>query len=645
MARNIEGLTSAPAHTRLRTWGRALIARRAGLRMYQWLWLLLCVAGALAVVLPRALSQPVIYQATAEAHFDVTRYQGLYNAQGEPAPQFTVAMRDARCALHELALPACELRFNAPDEPANHRVDFDLPQPGVVEVQGLGSTAAEAQRLANEGAEELVRQIRAAGGREILRNLLGWEMVAALHGEDPATPFQRHLRSIIEHTAFPMSRPIEPVAARIAVESLLPQEQQDLARALEARYDLWTFEINARNTSLDTHCEIASGMSSSARTRALQACAADDPAVAAEYDLLTEAVERRAAISAALQYMIEQHQVTFTPDERSAAYRVSATLPAEPQPRHIGLYVAFAMVIGVAFGSLSIAVDRSARLMPRLQDLWEYRELIRNMVLRDLRARYKGSTLGYLWTQIAPLLMMLVFMFVFTFLLPTNIALFPVFLIVALLPWNYCAESVGGGTRSIIDNAHLVKKVFFPREVLPLANVLSALVNYILSLPMMFLVMAISQLVIVGQIHFSFTFAYLPVIVIIQTIFLAGVVFFLSTVAVFWRDTVHLVGILLQFWFFLTPVFYSLDIMGGQLARIVRWVNPMASIIDFYRDILYGGVVIWTQAPVRGMPMPLPTPGLPALDSMLRVLLTSLLVLAFGYWFFQRHCGRFGEEL
>jgi lipopolysaccharide transport system permease protein len=162
---------------------------------------------------------------------------------------------------------------------------------------------------------------------------------------------------------------------------------------------------------------------------------------------------------------------------------------------------------------------------------------------------------------------------------------------------------------------------------------------------MMFLVMAISQLVIVGQIHFSFTFAYLPVIVIIQTIFLAGVVFFLSTVAVFWRDTVHLVGILLQFWFFLTPVFYSLDIMGGQLARIVRWVNPMASIVDFYRDILYGGVVVWTQAPVRGMPMPLPTPGLPALDSVLRVLITSLLVLAFGYWFFQRHCGRFGEEL
>lgn len=129
---------------------------------------------------------------------------------------------------------------------------------------------------------------------------------------------------------------------------------------------------------------------------------------------------------------------------------------------------------------------------------------------------------------------------------------------------------------------------------------------------------------------------YLPVLLIIQTLFLVGITFFISALAVFFRDTVHLIGILIQFWFFLTPVFYSLDIIGEPLARIVRWLNPMASIIDFYREVLYGNTVTAGQ---------IPTPGLPALDSVLRVCITTIMVVAIGYWFFQRQSGRFGEEL
>jgi lipopolysaccharide transport system permease protein len=270
--------------------------------------------------------------------------------------------------------------------------------------------------------------------------------------------------------------------------------------------------------------------------------------------------------------------------------------------------------------------------------MWNYRELIRNLVLRDLRVRYKGSALGYLWTQLAPLLLMLVFLFVFMVLLPSGIALYPVFLIVGLLPWNFCSEAVGSGARSVIDNANLIKKVFFPREVLPFVSVLSSLLNYILSLPMMLLVMAVAQLLTRHHLNFSWTFAYLPVLLIIQTLFLTGVVLFLSALAVFFRDVVHLIGILIQFWFFLTPVVYSLDSIhiSSTLARVIRWINPMASLIDFYREILYGNVV---SEPLT------PTPGLPALDSILRVLLTALIVLGFGYWFFQRRSGHFGEEI
>jgi lipopolysaccharide transport system permease protein len=337
----------------------------------------------------------------------------------------------------------------------------------------------------------------------------------------------------------------------------------------------------------------------------------------------------------------------FDPALVSSAYRSAPAAPGSEIPRRIGALLALATLVGLVLGGIGVAVDRSAGVMPKLRELWGYRELIRNLVLRDLRVRYKGSALGYIWTQLAPLLMMGVFWFVFSFIQPQQIAMFPVFLIVGLLPWNFCNEAVAGGARSVIDNANLIKKVFFPREVLPLVSVCSSLVNYLLSLPMMFLVMAVVQLLYPplreqGRLlNFAPTIAYLPVLIGIQMLFLAGVALFMSALAVHFRDFVHLIGILLQFWFFLTPVVYSLDVLrvtigGVALAQVVRWLNPMASLIEFYREILYGNTVPGSQVP---------TPGLPALTSVLRVLITALVVLAFGYWFFQRRSGQFGEEI
>jgi lipopolysaccharide transport system permease protein len=219
--------------------------------------------------------------------------------------------------------------------------------------------------------------------------------------------------------------------------------------------------------------------------------------------------------------------------------------------------------------------------------------------------------------------------------MPGSVAMFPVFLIVALLPWSFAVTSVSGGMRSLLDNANLIKKVYFPREILPIAVVLSNFVNYLLALPMMFLVMAGVQLVTIGHLNFSWTFAFLPVIIAIQIIFLIGVALLLSTSAVFFRDTTHIVDILLQLWIFLTPVFFSLEqIVSPTWARLVRWLNPMASIIDFYRDILYGQAT-----------NPNPVPGLPALDGVFRTLLTALVILALGAYVFHRNSSRFGEEI
>lgn len=600
-------------------WVGALTRQRGPLRMYQWLWLLFCAVGALAVAAPRILSQPVRYTSAAVVQIDAAgRYRELYSGGRIDDPDLL--------AVQHITLELLKARYPELGGPT-FSVQF-APQPGgVIGVVAVGRSAAEAQALADEAAEALARNVRAAGGREIMRQLMGWELKVALDGRPPSSAFQRLLRRIILTSAFPLNRPTEPVPDPITVDQLSREDRSDLARALEVRYDqLRLIDI----PTLQRWRATTSGP--------------DAPAVNAQIDRdLQRLAEGLQAVRGALDYLYNALDARFNPDAPSAAYRSAhAPLPPAPVDRRIPALLALAALTGLCFGGVGVAVDRSAGVMPKLRELWSYRELIRNLVLRDLRVRYKGSAFGYLWTQIAPLLMMLVFWFVFSFFLPpSGIAMFPVFLIVALLPWNYCAEAVAGGARSVLDNASLIKKVFFPREVLPLVVVFSSLLNYVLSLPMMFLVMAIVQLLyppLQGRLNFAWTFAYLPVLLVIQTLFLAGVALFLSALAVSFRDTVHLIGILVQFWFFLTPVVYSLETINisARVAQAIRWLNPMASLIDFYRDILYGNVV--------GVGL-IPTPGLPALAAVLRVLLTGLLVLALGYWYFQRQSGRFGEEI
>jgi lipopolysaccharide transport system permease protein len=343
----------------------------------------------------------------------------------------------------------------------------------------------------------------------------------------------------------------------------------------------------------------------------------------------------------AIRQAIELLDTPFAPAQPAGVYRSAAAAPGAEIARYTAPLLALATLVGLAFGAAGVAVDRSAGVMAKLREIWAYRELIVNLVLRDMRVRYKGSALGYLWTQLAPLLLMLVFWFVFSRLLSSSISMFPVFLIIGLLVWNFCNEAVVGGARSVLDNANLIKKVFFPREVLPLVSVLASLLNFVLSLPMMFVLMALVQLGTLGRLNFAWTIAYLPVLLIIQSILLAGLALLMSALAVRFRDFVHLIGILMQFWFFLTPVVYAIDsfnttVLGVPLAQALRWLNPMASLIEFYREILYGQAV---SAPN------VPTPGLPALTSVLRVLVTAVSILAAGYWFFQRRSGSFGEDI
>lgn len=266
----------------------------------------------------------------------------------------------------------------------------------------------------------------------------------------------------------------------------------------------------------------------------------------------------------------------------------------------------------------------------RLQELYRFRDLIYHLVVRELRARYKGSVLGFLWSLLNPLMMMAVFTVVFTLIMPNNsLPNYPIFLLCGLLPWNFFSAGVMTGIHSVVSNGNLVKKVYFPREVLPIASALAQLVNFLLALVVLF------ALLFIFQANLSPRLWMLPIVILIQTSFIIGIVLFLSAINVFYRDTMMIMDVVILAWFFMTPVFYPLDILPQSyevmgyvvnVHRLMNILNPMASIINAYRDLLYLGT--YTE-----------------IDFLLRTALTSLGVLVFGYWFFTRLSGDFGEEL
>jgi len=205
----------------------------------------------------------------------------------------------------------------------------------------------------------------------------------------------------------------------------------------------------------------------------------------------------------------------------------------------------------------------------------------------------------------------------------------------ALLPWNFFTSSLTGGVHSITQNGHLIKKVYFPREVLPISVVFSNLTNMLLALPVLFVLVWVSG----GQ--FSVHLLYLPLVIAVQVCFTIGVCLILATLNVFYRDTGVIMDVVIQAWFFLTPVFYPVDLLpewrtilglAMPVRRLVYILNPMASIIATYRSVIYGFT--------NGSP-----PAAPALDFFSRTALTAVLMLALGYWFFSRYSHRFGEEV
>lgn len=275
--------------------------------------------------------------------------------------------------------------------------------------------------------------------------------------------------------------------------------------------------------------------------------------------------------------------------------------------------------------------------MKALKRVYASRELLWNLTLRELRTKYRRSVLGWSWSMLNPLAMVLIYGFVFGIVFraappvgdPSGVDSFALFLICGLIPWNFFALMNNLGLISISSNAGLVKRVSFPREILVFSNVLHACVQFAIELALLCVVMLIFG---------SPLLVWLPVIVftgVLLAIFGAGFALALSALAVYFRDMTYLWAILLQMWFFATPIVYPPALVEERILaspNIPDWIldvlraNPMAGYIRVFRRLLYDG-------------------GAPGVWTMAGLVVTSLAALAIGWAIFTRLSPRFAEEV
>src|SRR5574344_2090534 len=223
------------------------------------------------------------------------------------------------------------------------------------------------------------------------------------------------------------------------------------------------------------------------------------------------------------------------------------------------------------------------------KELYQYRELLKTSVSKEIRGKYKGSFLGVLWSFINPLLMTLVYAIVFPFILKQGQDHYITFLVIGILSWNWFTTVINQGTFCVLGNGGIIKKVYFPREILPISVATSGLVNYLISVPIILIFLICSGL------GFSWYMLLLPLIVITQYILSLGIIMITSAIDVYIRDAEYIINFIVMMLFYATPVLYSTTLFPEKL-RWILYLNPMTTIINSYRDIFF-----YKQMPNMGM--------------------------------------------
>lgn len=257
--------------------------------------------------------------------------------------------------------------------------------------------------------------------------------------------------------------------------------------------------------------------------------------------------------------------------------------------------------------------------MSIFKDLYKYRELLKTSIRKEIRGKYKGSFLGVLWSFINPLLMVMIYAVVFPLILRVKEDNYVIFLIVGLIPWNFFTTSLTQGTTVILHNANIIKKVYFPREILPISVVTSAMINFFISCIIILIFIAFSN------IGFSWFLLFLPIIVLIQYTFTLGLTFILSAINIYIRDAEYIVNFFIMMFFYVTPIIYSSSMIPEHYQWVLK-LNPMTHIIGSYRDIFY-----YQQ--------------FPEIANLIAIGLFSFIVLILGYSIFKKLERGFAEEV
>ena len=249
--------------------------------------------------------------------------------------------------------------------------------------------------------------------------------------------------------------------------------------------------------------------------------------------------------------------------------------------------------------------------MQLFREIYQNRELIWALSLKELRVRYKRSALGFLWALLNPLLMMVILTVVFSTIARLPVDKYAVFLISALLPWTFFAQALSYAVESIVGNGELLKKVKVAKSVFPLAAVISNVLNFLMSLLPLVVILAVLRF------PFHWTWIVLPVPMLSLFLFTLGCGFFCATLNVFCRDVSHIIQIVLSAWFYLSPVMYSLEFLPQRFRGFFR-LNPMLYLLNEFRLAIYYG-------------------QLPTVQSVAISVGIGLLSLAVGYGLFRRY--------
>ena len=253
------------------------------------------------------------------------------------------------------------------------------------------------------------------------------------------------------------------------------------------------------------------------------------------------------------------------------------------------------------------------------KNLYAYRELLKSSVKKDVGGKYKHSFLGVLWSFVNPLLQIAVYAIVFPLIMRNNQPHYTLFLCSALIPWTFFSAAITRSSFTMIENGNILKKVYFPREILPISVVTSECVTFVIS------TIIIVGFAVIEGVGFSIYLVYYPLVLLVQYTLLIGVALIVSSITVYIRDFQHIIGVLMQLLFYATPIVYAKESIPESFSWVLKF-NPMTYIIDGYRSMFYSHTM-------------------PNIKMLGVIFVISIVVVVIGYLIFSKLQKRFAEEL